>query len=296
MPRQAVRRKVCALDRAFTLIELLVVIAIIALLVSILMPALSKAKEIAMRSKCAVQSRATASAALLYADDYGSLPARGGGGARFDLASGDGSVLALLSNKYVTSPYNFRCPALIGREDWNRDVDRWTSAGYLGYQFVGFSSFIYGQTPDVKGVYFISPDKIPGPSDYILLGCNVIDDVAAVDYHNFQEMNWTGHTRQLAQGANTAHLDTSVRWLSYRPEERNYYVMGPNAQQNFAGPFWETMVPAKALFVRDIQAGFGDHYDNGYATTFFWTGNAQPRDPLDDGGSKPRRGVVLWFH
>ena len=62
--------------RGFTLIELLVVVAIIALLVSILMPSLHKAKELARRTGCSFQQRNIAQASLLFAHDNDSaLPA-----------------------------------------------------------------------------------------------------------------------------------------------------------------------------------------------------------------------------
>jgi len=60
--------------RGFTLIELLVVIAIIALLVSILMPALSKAKVHAVRSSCLSNMRNTLLSLQMYAGDYGEFP------------------------------------------------------------------------------------------------------------------------------------------------------------------------------------------------------------------------------
>ena len=56
-------------DRAFTLIELLVVIAIIALLVTILMPALQQAKDLARRAVCMSNLKNIGTSSYLYAHE-----------------------------------------------------------------------------------------------------------------------------------------------------------------------------------------------------------------------------------
>ncbi len=71
----------------FTLIELLVVIAIIALLVGILLPALSSARKLARKTKCANQQRQIFTVIMAYTNDYKEYhhAVRLNYGARFEL-------------------------------------------------------------------------------------------------------------------------------------------------------------------------------------------------------------------
>jgi len=96
--------------RAFTLIELLVVIAIIALLIGILIPSLSRARQSAKTAVCASNMRGLMQAVYLYAGDHGDeIPSWGlahGGGA----INEQGSWINLLKADYGENTLIVRCP------------------------------------------------------------------------------------------------------------------------------------------------------------------------------------------
>lgn len=167
--------------KAFTLIELLVVISIIAVLMSILMPALGKVREQARATVCKTRLKDIGSTFRLYMqDNKGHLPSSWATiqEAAANKADGDCRWFVRIRNYYdlnragTNSVYDynlFKCPT---QEKWiNKYKDGEGAAGIYGYNwyFTETDRRAQGSAVLAKRMWWKNPDGIKQPADVPLV-------------------------------------------------------------------------------------------------------------------------------
>jgi prepilin-type N-terminal cleavage/methylation domain-containing protein/prepilin-type processing-associated H-X9-DG protein len=184
MPYRVEVSRGCPYRRGFTLIELLVVIAIIAILASMLLPSLAKAKGRAQGSACSSNFRQLQICAQLYADDNLDVLAPN----EAFLSSGGG-----------------------GREDWNIRATSWLQGNaYTDTSSSNLSVGVFWKYNQAPGIYLCPSDRSTvrdrgvirrnrsvSMSMYMNLATQVSDEYYPRCWHKMSQITDPGPSRAL---------------------------------------------------------------------------------------------------
>ena len=223
--------------RAFTLIELLVVIAIIALLLSILLPSLRKAKELARRTICKTQLRQFGVALNTYAEDNNGeyLVSEWAGDPAFPnydpetLGYWFGRISPYIDVSKREHPHAtsklMRCPSGQAIKDFGDEIVFWWGAtdyqlqAWTGGRFYNTREIRAGKISNIKCPDMFSPffdfymGELQDPTAASIANGSVSFGKWRKIVADTRNPQWRWKVFRHSKGINALYLDGAVKWI-----------------------------------------------------------------------------------